>query len=167
MPQIESKTHGHEIEDEDLDFEKRWFTFERIAWVLLGLLITGACLGALGPGMISNRVAEREGLRVHYSALIRAKSAHDFHVRASSVTGKELHLRVTGDLAAATRPSMSSPQPSSETAADDAIVYTYTVQPGTPAEITLTQRPGKPGRSTGAISIEGGSSVTLSQIVLP
>lgn len=52
--------------EEDLDFQRREWRFQRIGWLLLCLCVLAAMAGLLGTGPLSRTSAEKDILRIEY-----------------------------------------------------------------------------------------------------
>jgi hypothetical protein len=156
---------------EDLRFERRWYRFEWICWTAIAVLLTAACLGLTGPGLVSkHRTQDDMGiLFVEYSGLLRLRSPADIriHVAESLTSPGELRLRLDGALAGSAPVERSRPIAASQQMVERGLRVTYSVNPGSPAEIVFSQRPEALGRLWSRISVEGGPSVELNQFTVP
>ena len=91
---------------EDLDFQRRWWRFEKAAWLLLAVVLIADALGAFGRGWLAQAelTAADGSMCVHYERVERTgtpsemtiefgpSAVHDQKVRmfASQTTVKEL-----------------------------------------------------------------------------
>ena len=56
------ESHSGDLElDQDLIFERRTWTVERVAWVIMALVGLAALAGLLGPGPLSETTSGEQG----------------------------------------------------------------------------------------------------------
>jgi hypothetical protein len=154
---------------QDPKFERRWYLFESICWVVMALLIAGACLGLLGPGPLSEQVIQDPAhqLTVTYPGIARARLPADIRVQinASKQAAAQVSLILEGALVESIQ--QSRPVAAAQEANNGRIRLTYQVKAGSPAEIVLEERLKAPGPAWSRLTIEGGPSVELHQFTLP
>src|SRR4051794_40698086 len=82
--------------EQDLAYQRREWAFERVGWLLLGLLLLAALVGLLGRGPLSNTTAGDPGgpLRVEYQRFLRHRSTSTLrvHLGPNAARGNEAHL---------------------------------------------------------------------------
>jgi hypothetical protein len=77
---------------EDMRFQRRTWMLERVAWIMLGLLICAALAGAFANGPISKAKASNGELSVEYQRFQRLTRLFDFAVRIGGAAVPVLKL---------------------------------------------------------------------------
>jgi hypothetical protein len=62
-------------------FQRRSWTVERVAWVMMVLLVIAGLHGLFGGGPVGGRVPNGEGVELHYEALVRSGTPQAVEVR--------------------------------------------------------------------------------------
>src|SRR3954470_17781516 len=67
---------------EDLEFQRRWWRFEKAAWLVLLIVLIADALGAFGRGWLANgeRVTSDGTLRIHYERIERTGTASKLEI---------------------------------------------------------------------------------------
>jgi hypothetical protein len=156
---------------DDIQFEKRWFRFERTAWVGMSLILLAACLGFTGPGPLTKAEA-RDGsdrLRVEYPRIVHAQAMHELWVELQPSATREGRAIVIlkGALTGTGLLPTALPPPSSQESSQGALRWTFDMAPGSQSRILVQARPVRPGKIHSQIEVEGGGQVNLSQWVMP
>lgn len=153
-----------------IEFQRRTWRAERIAWLLMALIIVAALLGAFGNGPLSRTaVSSGDG---------RVSAAYDFIQRRSSGSLIELDISSavpsSGVLAVlANRVLLNDfrieeiqPQPASAAFVPEGILWRFNAGGGTGGSVLLRVYGLQPGLKRVSISA-GGSRIDLQIIVLP
>ncbi|HYO81659.1 MAG TPA: hypothetical protein VES20_09675 [Bryobacteraceae bacterium] len=153
------------------EFERKWHRFEMVVWVLLTLVLGCAVAGLLGGGPVARTtVLSGDGLlTVSFDRVIRTHSNYEVEViceRPSTGRG-EVRLALGGALLKETPFQTTMPSPAAVQAGNKWTKLTFRTEANEPARITIVQRGQSPGAATWTVALEGGSSVTATQIVLP
>jgi hypothetical protein len=82
VPDTHQRVGDLEI-DQDLDFTRKEVTFQRVGWVVLGLVLIAAVLGLFGKGIFSTtEVGDRAGpLCVEYERALRFDALHRLSIQ--------------------------------------------------------------------------------------
>ena len=85
---------------EDMRMQQRVWTFERIRWYALVLIVLLALAGVLGNGPLSNAeaVSADGNLRVQYQRLSRSGTVDDLRITVRGAAGKPVTLVLDGTL---------------------------------------------------------------------
>lgn len=166
------KKHNQELEiDEDIKLESANWLVQRIAWVLMALVVVAVLLGFTGNGGltgINKRTAgsQATGIEVEYDRYLRREAPTEIKVilfATASEAAKELQF--SKDFYDRIQVEQVVPEPTEVTTDDSGITYkfagTATVMP-----ITFYLQPKYMG--TQAIRVQAGErSVSFSQFVYP
>jgi hypothetical protein len=155
--------------DEDLDFQRREWAFQRAGWVVLLLLVVAAALGLFGSGPLSDALAEDGSgtLRVEYERFARFHGPATVKVELGpgSVTQDEARLVLSRRFVERIAQLEIAPEPDqAEMGAD---TFTYVFRAREPGSVTLRYLPDHFGTLDTTIAIEDGPAVEISQFVYP
>jgi hypothetical protein len=155
---------------EDLDFQRRWWRFEKAAWLLLAVVLIADALGAFGRGWLAQAelTAADGSMRVRYERVERTgtpsemtiefgpSAVHDQKVRmfASQTTVKELGAQ------------RIIPQPIASQIGPGGITYTFSAA-GSPATSSIAMQPSFPGVHHIELRVLGSEPVGATIVVLP
>lgn len=158
--------------DEDLTFQEREWTVQRIGWVTMMLVIVAALLGLFGTGPLSAATAgDAAGpLSVEYQRFVRHDGRTTLTMRVESTQGDEGEAEVwlAADYVRGVEVQHISPEPQEVRADGDRYVYVFAVaDPAEPVEVSFSLKPRQIGRLSGEAGIPGGSLVTFNQISYP
>ena len=152
---------------EDRAFQERFWTAERLAWVLFALLIVGAIAGLFGSGgpLASGSVTVGRSL-VEYPAIARWEAGDEFSVRLVGDAG-ERRLVLSPTFAELFRIDDMQPQPDRVEAGELGHVYVFTAPSDAPVGVHLAVTPRNPGFGTYEIGVGDTTPVRLSTFVWP
>jgi hypothetical protein len=152
---------------EDRAFQERFWTAERVAWVVFALLIIGAVAGVFGSGgpVASGTVTVGES-RIEYPAVARWEAGDEFSIRLVGEAG-ERRLLLSSTFGEAFRIDDVQPQPARVEAVDVGHAYVFPAMSDAPVEIHLDVTPRRPGYATYAIGDGTAPPARLSTFVWP
>jgi hypothetical protein len=158
--------------DQNLDFERRAWVWQRAAWVMMGAVLFAGLLGAFGgPGPLAKAtVGSRDGLFIHYNHIARLGGTPDLAVSVAPdlVQGDKVVLAFDSELQDTFMFEQIDPQPASVASSGARMLYEFKAdQPTQPIRINFHARAGKPGLARGMLGVEGGPQHELSIYVLP
>ena len=82
--------------EEDMAFQRRWWLYERVGWVLMVALVAAGLSGVFGRGSLSQKqtATPNEGLSCEYENPVRELSATQFvcRIRVEAESQAVLHL---------------------------------------------------------------------------
>ncbi|WP_207477876.1 hypothetical protein [Arenibaculum pallidiluteum] len=162
---------GLEI-DEDMRFQRRDWTFERISWSLLALLVLAALLGAFSRGPLSKAVAsDPDGiLRITYDRFLRddAASSIEIELARGATAGDQVELLLRGPMLRDLQLRNLSPEPLESRLAEDGWALRFPVRDRqAPSLIRMELRPETVGWLDGEIAAEGRQPVPIRAFVYP
>jgi hypothetical protein len=157
---------------EDIDFERRWWRFERAAHVVQGLLLVAGLAGVFGRGPVSETDAPSDGqrLRVHYErvARFRTPTILDVTIEKPALADSTARIWISQKYLDAVPVSRTMPQPREVILAAHGQIYVFPVaHAADSAQLRFYLEPGRIGSQQGAIGTAGTRPVAFSQIVLP
>lgn len=162
----EMKTVGDLRVSEEIRFEKKEWTAQRIGWIAMGVILVAALLGLLGGGPLGRATAgdERSGLWVQYDRFARntARSELTIHVER----GREIRLWISNDYLRSMQVKEILPEPDEVRSLPDRMLFVFhAVQ--APAVILVSMETRRVGRVPAQIGLENGPRVQFRQFIYP
>ena len=152
--------------DQDLEFQRREWRLERVAWAFGALIVLCAVGGLFGSGPLSSTEAGAGGrLSVGYERFLRFGSHNRLTLRAES-GGPLLRVDVSSAYLARMRLERIVPQPRRVATVPGWTQLEFETAPGGPIEILLDFEPSRRGAAAGTLRVEG-ASVPVWQFVYP
>ena len=157
-----------------LAFQRRVWRVQRVAWVLMALVVLAALLGLTGSGPLSRRsVTSADGaVRVEYERFLRRGATTTLRIHAGLASSEAARLAVW-----LARPYLDEvtingvqPTPASVQASHDRVTWSFAVSaqdPGAPLTVTIHLVPGAIGRLRAAVGLGPGPGLGFSQWVYP
>jgi hypothetical protein len=153
--------------EEHRAFQERFWTVERFAWIVFGLLLVAALLGFTGSGgALSRTTAHMEGGSIDHPRVARWESADEMMV-SFAAGAAERRLTLSPAFSEALQVEAIQPEPQSSAASGDGAVLTFDTDPEEAAEVTIHFRALKPGLPTFEARIDDGAPVSIGLLVLP
>ena len=155
---------------EDLEFQRKWWKFERGVWIFFGLIVVCDLLGVFGRGYVAT--AERKSadrtVDVHYDRIERANTSSRMTIRFGqpAIRNGEIHLFVSTSLVRDLGAERISPQPGKSAVGSGGITYTFPTT-GLPASVDIAVSPSYSGVHTFTVGVPGADMVTAKVTVLP
>jgi hypothetical protein len=162
--------------EEHFPQERREWVVQRVAWVVMVLILVAALLGAFGNGVLSKRTANSEdgGLRVEYQKIVRFQAISELRLKIDvKEPGDEglVTLTIGGGYLEHFELESVVPEPEEQRSGEGHVVLMLRpVRPGEPVEVTVRAKVEKLGEITGELSVQGGGlpqRVRLEQFALP
>jgi hypothetical protein len=155
---------------ENLDFQRKWWKFEHIAWSFFAFLILCDILGLFGRGWLAKaQAATPDGaLSLDYERIERAStpSIMTLHFAPSAIHNGQIKVFISESLIKPLGAQRISPQPAVSALSDGGITYTFAATGGVAtAEIAL--EPSFPGYHAFRIEVPGSGSITGGVTVVP
>ena len=155
---------------EDLEFQRRWWKFERVIWSFFLLILLCDALGLFGRGWLAKaHTHTADGtLDVKYERIERASTPSIMTIQLGqpAIANGVAHLFVSQSIIKNLGAQRIAPQPASSTLGNGGITYTF---PATdvPATVTIALEPSFPGRHTFTVQVPGSDPVSGAVIVVP
>ncbi|MGE0405495.1 MAG: hypothetical protein AB7O65_04275 [Candidatus Korobacteraceae bacterium] len=155
---------------QDLNFQHRYWRFQRIGWATLAVILAAAGAGLFGTGPISHAVATSQGVKVEYSRFARRDALTRFTVRvpASKVPGNMLRIGIDSPLLKQGTIQRIEPAPERSANGRNHASFTFSLDAqSSEAAVTFEVKPQKIGRQPLNVTVERYSTIELWQFVYP
>ncbi len=155
---------------EDLEFQRRWWKFERAIWVFFAVLLVADALGAFGRGWLAKakREAADGSLHLQYERVERANTPSIMTLRfdPSVVRDGELKLFVSQSIVKELGAQRVVPQPRTSTLGGGGITYSFSATGG-PMVVEIALEPSFPGVHEFSMRVESDAEVKGKVVVVP
>jgi hypothetical protein len=158
---------------QDLEFQKKSWRVQRIAWkAMLGVAVL-ALLGLFGSGPVSSARTEptASGVSARYERFVRAGGEHTLTlVLTPAAIGSDSSATVwiSSDWLSGNLTLSITPQPQSETVLPDRIEFRFSVaEPDSPIEARFTFEAKKAGTRRWRGGVEGDETISFTQLAYP
>lgn len=129
---------------DDIGFQRKEWTVQRVGWVLVGLLLLAALAGVFGAGPLSETTTSAEDgtVEVEYERFIRHVGTTTMTVTLGpgTVENGKAQLYISRDLATGWRLEDVSPAPSTESSTAEWLIYEFDVLGDTPPKVKFLYR---------------------------
>jgi hypothetical protein len=133
---------------EDLEFQRRWWRFERIVWVVFAAIIVLDLIGVLGRGPLAHaRTKTADGaMNMTYDRFLRFQtpSIITIHFGRNALQGGKVQLWVGDSLVDSLGNQRIIPQPASSVLQGHGILYTWP-SGNEPDSVSFALEPAHPG----------------------
>lgn len=156
--------------DEDLDFQRRVWRFERVGWAVMGLIGLAGLLGLLGPGLLSSAQAGDERLRIEYQRFHRnlAPAALTVHIGEAAVSEGAATLLLDAAFTEEFKIEGIVPRPTQWQFAGDGMRLRFLAADlGSPATVHFYLTPQGYGPAVVAVGLAGATPISLRQFIYP
>jgi hypothetical protein len=155
---------------QDMTHQRREWRVQRIAWVLMGLLMLAALLGLLGPGPLSHADVSAAALRVEYSRFEHMQAPGELRIElpADAVQAGTVRLRLNRGFVEQVDLERIDPEPRASAADSDGLIYEFDTRrsPG-PVAVVVYYKYRTFGHMPVHVAMEGGPAVSFAQWVYP
>ncbi len=155
---------------EDLDFQRRWWKFERVIWSFFLLILLCDALGLFGRGWLAKAHARTPdgALDLKYERIERASTPSIMTIKLgpSAIQNGQAHLFLSDDVIRPMGAQRIAPQPATSVIGNGGITYTF---PATapPATITIALEPSFVGAHHFHLGIPGSEPIHATVVVVP
>ena len=152
---------------QDLDFQRREWTFQRIGWLVLSAITLFALVGGCGRGFLARATTQSAGreLVLRYDRLARHQAATKLEIDLAAKGGDTVAIWLDEQYIHGLEIRSISPEPERMVPGNGRITYHFVVE--TDPRITFLITPDKFWRRTGRLGIQDGPSVRFRQFVFP
>jgi hypothetical protein len=171
MPQAQRKV-GLQI-DEDMEFERRSWRWQRVGWGVMALVLLAALLGLFGSGYLDRAQVGAEGsqLWMDYNRFGRLEAETTelrVHFKSSTSTDGKARLWLSREYMEGVKIMNLNPPPVSVEAGAERYTYVFSVSvEGQQSDVIFHLEPEKMGRLQGQVGLDGGPSLNFAQFVYP
>jgi hypothetical protein len=162
---------NNEIEvGEDLEFQRKWWRFENVAWILFSLIIVLDLAGLFGRGPIA-KAELRAGdgtIDVNYERIGRTESPSIITIDfgPSAIHDGKIKLYISESLVKGLGTQRIVPAPTETTVGEGGLTYTFPASKP-PAAIDLALQPSGPGIYHFTIGVENAKPIQAKVFVVP
>ncbi len=159
--------------EQDIEYHKRSWRRQRVAWVLMSLIAVAALLGLFGPGLLGDTVAGVKGapLWMEFNRFGRAQAESTtlrVHVGPGAISTGPLRLWVSRSYLERVQVMHVMPEPQSVEVAADRYVFVIAAQDlSQPTTVTFYIEPERTGMLRGQVGVEDGGPLDFSQFIYP
>lgn len=155
---------------EDLDFQRRWWRFEKAAWILLALVLVADALGVFGRGWLARgeRHSADGTLRFRYERIERTGTPSNMIIDfgPSAIHDHKVRLFSSESIVKELGAQRIIPQPTLSEIGPGGITYTFPVT-GSPATASISLQPSFPGIHHLELHVPGADPIRATIVVLP
>jgi hypothetical protein len=158
--------------DQDLEFERRSWTIERIGWVVMAIVGLAALIGVLGPGPLSETTAgEPDGpLWLEYSRLGRFSAPLTLRVHLGPSAGQQRLARIwlSREYLEGVQVERVTPHAAEVEAGPEQLTYVFPVRdPSRETAVTFSLKAQQIGRQRGCVGLAHGPPLCFRQFIYP
>jgi hypothetical protein len=154
----------------DLEFQRKWWRFERFTWAVLVLLVAADLLGFFGRGYFAkSRVLTSDGsMQVQYERVERAATPSILMVQfgPSAIHDGRVQLWASETLVKQLGAQRVIPQPLSSVIGEGGILYTFEATK-IPASVAFALDPPGPGICKLSLHVPGFEEKSMRVVVMP
>jgi hypothetical protein len=133
---------------EDLQFQRKWWRFEKVAWLLFLIIVLLDVAGLFGRGPLAkaSAVSSNHLMQINYERIERfsTPSILTIHFAPEAVQNGQIHLWVSDEVVKDLGNQRVIPQPASSRTGNGGIFYTFPSTP-TPNSVEFALEPASPG----------------------
>ncbi len=158
--------------DQNLRFQERSWTVQRLGWIGMMLLIVLALAGLFGTGPLSTATAgDPHGpISVDYQRFVRHDGRASLTIRVSSdqISGNEAEVWLDAAYVDSFQIQQITPQPDEVRSGEERLIYVFAVEDASqPFQVSFSLSPQHIGRVSGEAGIVGGPSESFDQLSYP
>lgn len=165
-----AKVDGYVAVGEDLEFQRRWWRFERVVWTVFVLILVCDLLGLLGRGYLAKAQSKTsdQSVTMDYERIERTNTPSIITVNfgPGAIHGGEVRLFVSGSVVKELGAQRVVPQPKTSEIGDGGVTYTFEAN-RLPATVDIALSPSLPGIHHFTLGVPGSEMVQAKVTVLP
>jgi len=163
------KVDGSVAVGEDLEFQRKWWRFEKAIWIFFGVLLICDLMGVFGRGYLAKaeRSTPDHTLRLEFERVERAgtPSIMTLHFGEPAIREGKIRVFVSESVIKDLGAARISPQPVLSMLNEGGITYTFAADG--PATVEIALSPSFPGRHRFSMHVLGGDAVQGNVYVVP
>ena len=156
---------------EDLRVQERWWTFERVVWIVFAVILLADVLGVFGRGWLAKAELKNpeSGIEVKYERVQRAMTPSVVSIQFSpaAVHNGNVELYVSDSLVKDLGESRVIPQPEHSTIGDGGVLYSFPTQGREPLNVSLELQSSFPGVHPFTLQVPGMQATGSHVVVVP
>ncbi len=153
---------------EDLEFQRRWWRFEHIAWATFTIIIILTLAGVFGRGPLAKARAGNSAMRLEYERVERTNTPSMLRVsfQPSSIHNGQIQLFVSESVVNQLGAQRIIPAPLTSAVGNGGITYTFPATES-PATVAFALQPAAPSVGNFTVQTPGDGPITRRVIVMP
>lgn len=155
---------------EDLEFQRKWWRFERIIWPILLAIVVIDMLGGFGRGWLAKaqKSTPDKAMTLQYERIARAStpSVMTFKFTEKAIHDSRIVLYVSDSVVKPLGAIRIAPQPAMSNVGDGGITYVFPASKG-PSMVQIQLEPSFPGPHPFTVRIDGEPPIEASVFVMP
>lgn len=167
----EPKKVGKIQVEEDLQFLKREWRFQRIGWAGMALILLAGVLGAFGRGALSHaRAGDLRIFAAEYSRIIRHGAIDELTIFVGPGLQADSVVRISVSSAYLTEFEIEDIQPEPAThkqSGDYTILEFLRTDARTPVRVSVKLRPNNYGSVSARMQLLGSNTLNIRQFIMP
>jgi hypothetical protein len=155
---------------EDVEFQRRWWKFEKVVRVVFIVLVVLDLAGVFGRGPVAkaNLATEDGAMTVTYERIERTGTPSVLTVKfgEAAIQNSKVHLWTSEDLVTGLGNKQIAPQPATSVVGDGGLHYTFPAS-AKPAEAVFSLQPSSPGLYNLTLRVDGSRDLHFKILVMP
>ncbi len=155
---------------EDLQFQERWWRFERAIWAVFLLILIADVLGVFGRGWLSKKEIHLSGsgIDVWYERVERAGTPSELSIdfQPGAIQNGEVRLFVSNSIIKGLGNQRIAPQPERSVVGEDGVTYIFPATTA-PAKVSFALQPSFPGLHRFVLQVPGKQPAIGRVVVMP
>lgn len=164
------KVAGDIAVGEDLEFQRKWWRFERAIWYLFLLVLVADMLGLFGRGWLSKSAKRTSDgtLTLHYEWVERnsTPSVMTLDFGAAAIHDGRVQVYVSNTVVNSLGAERIAPQPESSALGEGGITYTFPITTGK-MSMQIALMPTRPGEDSFEVRVPGSEPIHANVFVVP
>ncbi len=155
--------------DSDMQQQHREWKMQRIAWVLLSVLLIAVLLGAFGRGgpiSTASKTSADGRLRIDYERFVRNHTPDKLQL-AFQAQSETARVKLSGEYVRKIRIEHITPTPVRASSDQDGIVLVFDTRPAAMTQAAIHFSPEEIGKLEGWIALDGRQPHAFNQFVYP
>jgi hypothetical protein len=147
--------------------QRREWVIQRVAWVIVGLILAGSLVGAFGKGPLSRRTQHVQGLTLKYDRIVRFQDRTELRVTVEGDASEVVSLEVGDDYLSHVELESVVPEPEEQRSRPGVVELRFRpARAGEPVEVCVRVKVAKVGTLKGSVSA-GRGVLRFEQFCLP
>lgn len=164
------KVHDEIAVGEDIEFQRKWWRFEKIVWPILLLIVVVDLLGGFGRGWLSkgHRATPDQALTLDYERIARASTPSIMTLKfgQTAIRNGRIMVYVSDSVVKPLGAQRVAPQPAVSSIGRDGVTYVFPASQS-PATAQIELQPSFPGLHKFRIQAEGSAPIDGTVFVMP
>ncbi len=148
-------------------FQRREWIFQRVGWVLLGLLILAGFTGLFGDGPLADRTLSNEVATIDFERFVRRHADTRWELRLHRAPASGVDIAINAAFGANFETVSIQPAPTRTSLSGGRWVYHFDLRGDGENRVVFIVQPEYVGRHAGTITVSDAPAFVLSQLAYP